>query len=442
MNSEFGKENIPHIDLLFTYAMLITGENRQAEKILLQTFAKAYWFWKHLSEETDVKLWLIRIMRNIFLTNPVYSESTNLLTRKNKSIDVSSLNDIDDYNKLDYQKTKHLSQLISSLPLTLKDVIIFADVLKLSYELVADLTEVPQDVVRKRLFNARQIVLIDLLENKSNEFSVSDSQVSSEDKLLIINSVDNNEQAGLLENEIKVQSFVKNIINNISLPPVRDRIKINLVNKYASHLKGEIEKTPSAERRSIVRVATFAMIVLITILILLFRPAQENPAEFAAQQVGEDNILVHLKNNYSLYLDGNYSSDMKIGDESKIKDFLLTAGLEYKSILPKFSGWKVKNLYITSCKEVRLINLIYKNESGAILYLYQVPLQLVDKMKIIKLTPALLDYLETNKCYSSREGTTYYILKKTKSHILGFALTEPRKEELIEICGKSYVSLF
>jgi RNA polymerase sigma-70 factor (ECF subfamily) len=450
MNSEFGKKTIPHIDLLFTYAVLVTGDNRKAEKILSQTFAKAYWFWNHLSEEIDVKLWLIRIMMNIFRSTPAYSERANAQILQNKSTDLATINMQDNNKEFDYQKKKHLSQLISSLPLTLKEVIIFTDVFKFRDELAADLVEVPEGVIRKRLIDARKIILFGWLQKKLKELSVLDAQISLEDKILIINTVGDkeledskNEKAGLLKQEIESQSYVKNIIDkNISLQSVREAIKLKLINKYAAELKDEIKKETSPERRGVVTIATIAMIILITVLIILFRPPQENPGEYAAQQVGEDNILVQLKNNYSLFLDGKFDTNLIIGNEMTIKDFLSTAGFRHESMFPRFTGWDIKSLFLTSYKEVQITNLIYENEVGRNFYLYQIPLQLVDEKHILNLTPELMDYLDSNNCYSSRNGTTLYLLKKTEGHIVGFVLEDPKKEVIIEICSKSYKSIF
>jgi RNA polymerase sigma-70 factor (ECF subfamily) len=446
MNSEFGKNTIPHLNLLFTYALLVTGDNRKAEKILSQTFAKAFRFWKHLSDENDTRLWLLKIMMNIFGNNPADPQSGDMLILKNKLIDLSSLDNLDIDKELDFQKTNHLSHIISSLPLSLKEVIIFVDVFKFSIGRVADLTEVPEDVIRERLFDARKVLLYAWLQKKIKRLPAGEVKISLKEKILIINSVNGkelddlqNDKVGLLKNEIEYQSFVKNMIaKNISIQSVREVIKLKLVNKYASELKDEIKKTSSPERRSIVRVATFAMVILLTILILLFRPTLENPAEYAAQQIGEDNIFVQLKNNYSLFVDGNSDSDLIIGDESKIKEFLSTADLKYKSIFPKFTGWDIESLFITSYKDVRLTNLIFNNEAGRNLYLYLVPLQFLEQGKIFQLTPELMEYLNSYNCYSFRDGTTFYVLKKTGGHILGFALENPQKEEIIEICSKSY----
>jgi hypothetical protein len=279
---------------------------------------------------------------------------------------------------------------------------------------------------------------------------VSNVQTSLQEKILMINTVDNMEleelktkEVGILNQEIESQSYVKNIIEkNLSLHSVRAAIKQKLINKYAAHFKNKIKKEVSPERKGLVTVATIAMIIMITVLIILFRPTRENPGEYAAQQMGEDNILVQLKNNYSLFLDGKFDTNLITGNEMSIKDFLSTAGFRYESILPGFSGWKINSLFLTSYKEVQLTNLIYENEVGRNLYLYQIPLQLVDEKHILQLTPELMNYLDSNNCYSSRNGTTVYLLKKTEGYIVGFVLKDPIKELIIEICSKSYKSLY
>lgn len=449
MNSEFGKKTIPHADLLFTYALLITGENRKAEKILSLTFAKAFWFWKHLTEDTDIKIWLIRIMLNIFRNSSEYNEPEDDLLFQNKTIDLSSSNIQELQKELDYQKAKHLNQLISSLPVRLKEVIIFTDILKFKYELTADLIEVPVDAIRKRLFDARKVILFKWLQQYPGLSSAENINIGLIDKLSIINFIDKNEDeelndktTNLLKQEIESQYLIKNTIEqNISLHQVRETVKLELIKKYAAHQKNEKIET-SSERRGIVTFITIVMILLITIVIIFFRPSQENPAEYAARQVGEDNILVQLKNSYSLFIAGKYDSNMIYGNEMMIKNFLSTAGFSEEIVLPGFSGWKIKKVFLSSYKNVNLRNFIYENDAGKSLYLFQIPLKLIDDNQLLQLTPGLMKYLETNNCYSSRNGTTLYVLKKTERHIFGIVVENPKKELILEICSNSSNSIF
>ena len=443
MNSEFGNKTFPHVDLLFTYALLITGENRNAEKILSQTFANAFWFWKHLSEETDIQTWLIRIVINIFRSLPIDDESGDALIIDNKTVDLSSIIALDIDRKFDYQKDKLLRQIISSLPLNLKEIIIFIDILKFSYERTADLIEVPEDVIKRRLFDARKIILFRWLRhNSTDKLTAKNVQISLQDKLVVISSVDdqnseviNDGRKNLIKQEIDAQNILKNTITkNISIQPVRQALKIKLVKKYAPQLTDKINNIASSEKKGMVKFVTIAMIIIVSILIILFRPTSENPGEFALGQVGKDNILVMLKNNFAMFLDSRNDSGVVSSDEIIKGNFLSTDGYQEKTNPPGFSGWKIKSQFLSSFGEVKLTNFIYENEIGADMYLLDIPLTLVEEKKILKLTPELMNYLDKNNCYSLRNGATIYLLKKTEGQILGIALENPKREIIIEIC--------
>jgi len=445
MNSDFGNKTFPHIDLLFTYALLIIGDNRNAEKIISQTFAKAFWFWKHLSEETDIQTWLMRILINISRSLPGESKSVDDQIIENKTIDFSSITALDIDRELDYQQNKLLRQLISSLPLKFKEVIIFTDVLKFSYEHTADLLEVPEDVLKRRLFNARTMILFKWMQGHSNKSTAENVQISLQDKLSIISLVDNqelevtdDERTHSLKQEIDSQILLKNsITKNISLQPVRQALNIKLLKKYAPHLTDKLNNVASPEKKGIVKLVTIATIILVTILIILFRPIQENPGEYAINQKGKDNILVLLKNNYSMFLDGSYDSIMISGEEIKTGIFKSADEVQIRISPPGLSGWKIKSLFFSSVREIKLANVIYQNEAGENLYLMQIPLRLVEEKKILNLTPELMNYLDTNHCYSVRNEAKIFLLKKTEEHILGFALENPKKELILEICSSS-----
>ncbi|MCH6574158.1 MAG: hypothetical protein IH795_02975 [Bacteroidetes bacterium] len=42
LNSDFGEKTLPHINHLLTYAVLITGDESKAEKVLMKTYAEAF----------------------------------------------------------------------------------------------------------------------------------------------------------------------------------------------------------------------------------------------------------------------------------------------------------------------------------------------------------------------------------------------------------------
>jgi DNA-directed RNA polymerase specialized sigma24 family protein len=66
---DFEREAIPHIKLLFNYALKISGNRSEAEVLFQDTYVHAYRFFDKFEEGTNCKAWLGRIMRNCYINN-------------------------------------------------------------------------------------------------------------------------------------------------------------------------------------------------------------------------------------------------------------------------------------------------------------------------------------------------------------------------------------
>jgi DNA-directed RNA polymerase specialized sigma24 family protein len=64
--SEFGKAAISYIDGLYNFGLRMTGSRVEANKLLIETYRRAFNFFDKLSRETDIKTWLFRIMIKSF----------------------------------------------------------------------------------------------------------------------------------------------------------------------------------------------------------------------------------------------------------------------------------------------------------------------------------------------------------------------------------------
>jgi len=64
---DFDREAIPHIKLLFNYALKISGNSHDADVLLQDTYTRAFRFFHKYEEGTNCKLWLGRIMRNCYI---------------------------------------------------------------------------------------------------------------------------------------------------------------------------------------------------------------------------------------------------------------------------------------------------------------------------------------------------------------------------------------
>ena len=166
LKSDFGEKTLQHKNHLYTYALLITGDESKAEKILMKTIAEAFSFYKYLSEETVIKLWLTRIMMNI-CKNVQSSEYIKVKDQNILQADVLvSFNTEELEKEPSFKISQKLITTIPSLPFELKEVLILIDILELNYDITADLIDIPEGNVRKRIFDARKSLLISLLFDK------------------------------------------------------------------------------------------------------------------------------------------------------------------------------------------------------------------------------------------------------------------------------------
>ena len=64
---DFKRDAMPHIKLLFNYALKISADRFDAEILFRDTYFKAFRYFHKFEEGTDCKIWLGRIMRNCFI---------------------------------------------------------------------------------------------------------------------------------------------------------------------------------------------------------------------------------------------------------------------------------------------------------------------------------------------------------------------------------------
>ena len=88
LHKEFEKEAIPHTDILYNYALRMTGNADDAHDLLQETFLKAYRFWDKYEKGTNVRAWLFRIMKNTYI---------NVYRKAVKEPDTVDYNDIQNF---------------------------------------------------------------------------------------------------------------------------------------------------------------------------------------------------------------------------------------------------------------------------------------------------------------------------------------------------------
>jgi RNA polymerase sigma-70 factor (ECF subfamily) len=170
-HKDFEQQTLPHMEILYNYALRMTGSTEDAKDLLQETFLKAFRFWNKFEQGTNLRAWLFRIMKNTYI---------NVYRKESKEPDKVDYNDIENYYDLirdqnsddnDLQ-TKIFGQLLDddvskaleSLPEEFRTVVILCDIEGLSYEEIAEFSQIPVGTVRSRLHRGRKLLYAKLYD--------------------------------------------------------------------------------------------------------------------------------------------------------------------------------------------------------------------------------------------------------------------------------------
>jgi RNA polymerase sigma-70 factor (ECF subfamily) len=169
LHKEFEQQTLPHMEVLYNYALRMTGNRDDANDLLQETFLKAYRFWDKFEQGTNLRAWLFRIMKNTYI---------NLYRKESKEPDKVDYDEIEGFYNLvrdqnsddnDLQEKMFgqlldddVSKALESLPEEFRTVVILCDIEGLAYEEIAEFLQVPVGTVRSRLHRGRKLLYTQL----------------------------------------------------------------------------------------------------------------------------------------------------------------------------------------------------------------------------------------------------------------------------------------
>lgn len=164
----FEAEALPHLDTVYRVALRLAGDEATAEDLTQETMLKAYRAWHQYQEGTNVRAWLLTILRHTFIN--VYRKAQ----RAGPTVDV---NEIESYTVFQgVQETdpeggffdqlidEDVLRAIDRLPDEFRETLVLSDVEDLPYAEIARITGVPVGTVKSRLFRARQALQKELYD--------------------------------------------------------------------------------------------------------------------------------------------------------------------------------------------------------------------------------------------------------------------------------------
>lgn len=162
-DSLYQTEMIPHMSLLYNYALRLTNNADDAKDLIQDTYLKAYRFIDKYQHDTNAKAWLFRILKNSFINN--YRKNS----RSPEQVEYNEIEEYVDLLKADSAPRTDMRidmydnllgddvvRAMESLNEEFRTIIILSDLEELTYEEIAEILEIPLGTVRSRLHRARK----------------------------------------------------------------------------------------------------------------------------------------------------------------------------------------------------------------------------------------------------------------------------------------------
>lgn len=156
----FEAEALPHLDTIYRVALRLAGDEAAAEDLTQDTMLKAFRAWHQYERGTNVRAWLLTILRHTFINQ--YRKAQ----RMGPTIDIADVEaftvfrevmDADPEGRFfDEIVDDEILRAIDRLPAEFRETLILSDVEGLPYAEIARITDVPVGTVKSRLFRARQ----------------------------------------------------------------------------------------------------------------------------------------------------------------------------------------------------------------------------------------------------------------------------------------------
>jgi RNA polymerase sigma-70 factor (ECF subfamily) len=148
---------IEYMDSLYGYAMVLTRNRSEAEDLVQETYLRAIGAMRRLRAGSNVKSWLLVILRNIWLNQLRRRRTTPMVVE----IDETTANVVVETSKgphalyVSKRECEQVREAIQHLPVDFREVILLREYEELSYQEIASVLGCPIGTVMSRLARAR-----------------------------------------------------------------------------------------------------------------------------------------------------------------------------------------------------------------------------------------------------------------------------------------------
>ena len=150
---------IEYMDTLYRYAMVLTRNRSEAEDLVQETYIRAIRAMRRLRAGSNIKSWLLVILRNIWLNQLRQQRTTPMVVEID--VDDTTANVVVETSKdphalyVSKRECEQVREAIQHLPVDFREVILLREYEELSYQEIASVLGCPVGTVMSRLARAR-----------------------------------------------------------------------------------------------------------------------------------------------------------------------------------------------------------------------------------------------------------------------------------------------
>jgi RNA polymerase sigma-70 factor (ECF subfamily) len=172
--AEFEGVAMPHIHALYSFALRFTRRPQEAEDLVQETLLRGFRFFDRYESGTNIKAWLFKIMRNLFINQyrkaqrepePVdyggLETSLEVLLRTESSRKVPS--DSPEEVLLSGAVDGEVERAVAEIPEEYRSVLLLSAMEELSYKEIASALSIPIGTVMSRLHRSRRLLQAKLM---------------------------------------------------------------------------------------------------------------------------------------------------------------------------------------------------------------------------------------------------------------------------------------
>jgi RNA polymerase sigma-70 factor (ECF subfamily) len=173
---DFESLALGHINPLYSAALRLTKNDRDAEDLVQDTFLRAFRFFDKFERGTNMKAWLFKILTNTFINRyrrrvkersvvegAARESASNGTAQGFVALDPTETSANPEQYLFDRLLSDDVLHAIDGLPIDFRLVVILADLQEFSYKEIAEILDCPVGTVMSRLYRGRKLLQKQLL---------------------------------------------------------------------------------------------------------------------------------------------------------------------------------------------------------------------------------------------------------------------------------------